>query len=466
MHTVGKYSKHIAIAALATMALSIQSCGNHGVDTDADETAQWPDTLRVATLYSPTSYFIYRDEPMGYDYSLLKQMAEEKGVVVDLKVASSVQKGIEMLDSGVVDLLAYEVPMTAEFRRRVVACGPEYLTHQVLVQPSSSDSTLIHQETELVGKDIYVPTGSKYQFRLENLNEELGGGIRIHTLEGDTLMAEDLIAMVSDGRIPLTVVDSDIAKINKTYYRDLDISLPLSFEQKSSWAVVPRRQWLADSIDSWFDQEQPRERRSFLLKKYFELSKGNSPEVKHLTFKNGHFSPFDAYFREAARESGIDWRLLAAQGYHESQFDTSRVSWAGARGIMQIMPGTARAFGLQDSEIEDPEKNIMTAALIMRDLNRSFAKKVPDAQERLKFMVAAYNSGIAHILDAIALAEKYGRNPQVWSDNVETALLMKSNPDYYSDPVCRAGYFRGRETVAYVNQVFDLFDEARKAIKR
>ena len=130
------------------------------------------------------------------------------------------------------------------------------------------------------------------------------------------------------------------------------------------------------------------------------------------------------------------------------------------------MPGTARAFGLQDSEIEDPEKNIMTAALIMRDLNRSFAKKVPDAQERLKFMVAAYNSGIAHILDAIALAEKYGRNPQVWSDNVETALLMKSNPDYYSDPVCRAGYFRGRETVAYVNQVLDLFDEARKAIKR
>ena len=76
MHTVGKYSKHIAIAALATMALSIQSCGNHGVDTVADETPQWPDTLRVATLYSPTSYFIYRDEPMGYDYSLLKQMAE------------------------------------------------------------------------------------------------------------------------------------------------------------------------------------------------------------------------------------------------------------------------------------------------------------------------------------------------------------------------------------------------------
>jgi membrane-bound lytic murein transglycosylase F len=160
----------------------------------------------------------------------------------------------------------------------------------------------------------------------------------------------------------------------------------------------------------------------------------------------------------------MDWRLLAAQGYHESHFDTTRVSWAGAGGIMQIMPHTARAYHLSPEMVRNPDANIHTATKILHDLDRSLSRRVPNKTERTKFVIAAYNSGIAHILDAIALAEKHGKNPQVWTDNVETALLMKANPEYYSDPVCRAGYFRGRETVAYVRDVMRLYEQALKQV--
>lgn len=449
----------------------LSGCGGRG-NAESSESSEMearplPDTLRVATLYSPTSYFLYRDQEMGYDYSLVTQWAEEKGMVVDLTVAPSMARLVEMLDSGDIDLAAYEIPVTAEYRQQVVACGPEYVTTQVLVQPLKDGKPEITDETQLIGRDVYVEAGSKYDYRLRNLDSELGGGIRIHEVDRDTLITEDLVGMVSDGTIPLTVVDSDIARINKTYYRDLDVSLPLSFPQKASWGVAPGNEWLADSVNEWFLQEAPKRRQAELLKRYFELSKNGDADFTgaiSLDLSKGVISPYDAIFRSAAKEMGWDWRILAAVGYAESGFKTNLVSWAGARGLMQIMPRSAVAYGLPIEKIEDPQANIEAAARILADLDRSLAKKVPDSGERLKFVIAAYNSGIGHIYDAIALAGKYGRDPQVWDGNVEQALLMKANPEYYSDPVCRNGYFGGRHTVAYVRKVSGLLERFRQKI--
>lgn len=457
-------------SALLSLPLMVATgCGSRGGESPVTEQPtvhSLPDTLRVGTLYSPMSYFLYRDQEMGYDYTLVNQWASEKGMAVKLEVAPSLGSLIEMLDSGRIDIAAYEIPVTAEYRQKVVACGPEYVTSQVLVQPLRDGKPGITDETQLIGKDVYVEADSKYEYRLRNLDSELGGGINIHTVNRDTLITEDLIGMVSDGTIPLTVVDSDIARINKTYYRDLDVSLAVSFPQKASWGVAPDNKWLADSVDSWFDQETPRRRQAELLKRYFELSKndGDYPAMIPLNLSKGVISPYDAEFRSAAGKIGWDWRVLAAIGYAESGFNNHLVSWAGARGLMQIMPRSAVAYGLPLENIEDPKANIQTAAKILADLDRMLAKKVADPQERMKFVIAAYNSGIGHIYDAIALAAKFGRNPQVWDGNVEQALLMKANPEYYSDPVCRNGYFGGRHTVAYVRKVTSLIGGFRQKI--
>lgn len=455
------------IAALLLTLSGLLSGCRQGSDgrSDGDSIAvshPLPDTLRVATLYSPTSYFIYREERMGYDYSLVTRLAADKGMALKLTVAPNLAAMIAMLDSGKVDLIAYEVPVIAEYKSRALACGPQNFNSQVLVQPRT-DSAMVTDVTQLVGREVYVEKGSKYQMRLQNLNDELGGGIKIHPIDRDTLISEDLIAMVSDGEIPLTVVDSDIARINKTYYRNLDITLRLSFPQQSSWAVAPRDKWLADSIDRWFDQENHRHTQAELLKRYFELSKDETATFT-VDFSHGTISPYDHIFKRHAKEIGWDWRLLAAQGYAESRYDTTVVSWAGARGVMQIMPGTARAYGLSQARITNPEANIATAALIIADLDKSLKRLVPDRTERQKFTVAAYNSGLAHILDAIALAKKHGKNPRRWEGNVEEALMMKSKPEYYNDTVCRYGYFRGRQTREYVEKVMDFYHLAKRRV--
>lgn len=450
----------IGLVSAAAVA-SLLSCSGPSA-SGSDDAHALPDTLRVATLYGPTSYFLYKDEPMGYDYTLVDSLARQKGMVLDLKVTHSLSQAVAMLDSGKVDLIAYDVPITQHYRQYVVPCGPENYTTQVLVQPKVQGSPVIEDITELVGRDVYVEKDSKYLRRLENLNDEIGGGINIYEVDEDSLITEDLVEMVSDGKIPLTVVDSDIARLNSTYYPDLDVALEVSFPQRASWAVAPDKAWLGDSIDAWFAGAEPQAINADLLKRYFEQTK-YTPRF-NFDFSKGYISQYDNLFKKYAPNVGWDWRLMAAQAFQESRFKPNARSWVGARGLMQIMPRTARGYSTPVSKLNNPEVSVKVATALISDLDRYLLKYVPNDKERLKFVIAAYNVGIAHVYDAIALAEKYGLDPQVWDDNVSKAILMKMNPKYYNDPVVKYGYCRGSETVDYVKNITDFYEQALREI--
>lgn len=454
------------IVAISTILLWMAACKSSGNNDVYTEDHRLPDTLKVGTLYSPASYFLYKGEEMGYEYELISNFAKDKGLNLDVKVARTMNSLLAMLDSGVIDVVAYEIPITAEYKRRVEHCGNPNITHQVLVQPIDKSTRLITDVTQLVGKDVYVVKDSKYESRLHNLDNELGGGINIHPIMQDTLIAEDLIEMVATGKMPLTIVDSDIAKLDKTYYSNIDISLQVSLEQKSSWAVRKNDKWLADTINAWGAQSNTAATSKRLLKRYFELSKNNKAPEYHFNFKHGKISPYDASFKHYAGLIGWDWRLLAAQAYTESQFRNDVVSWAGAKGLMQIMPKTAIAYGLKPENIENPELNIKAAVDIIRDLEKILKPKVPDVNERLLFIIAAYNSGVGHVLDAIELAKKYGRNPQKWKGNVEETIQMKAHPEYYNDEICKFGYFKGKQTVEYVAKVQKVYHLYKNKIKQ
>ena len=417
-----------------------------------------PDTIVVGTLYSPTSYFLYKGDVMGYHHDLITKFAKDKHIAVEFKIMRSLPALLENLDSANIDIVAYNIPITAEYNQRIEHCGLCNITNQVLVQPTENGKKQITDVTQLKGKDVYVEKGSKYEARLFNLNNEIGGGIKIYTIARDTLMQEDLIEMVADREIPMTIVDSDIAHLDQSYYPNIDISIDISFPQRSSWAVRKTDKWLADSINEWAKQKAVIDTGHSLFHHYFETDKTTSEgEINIRMLKRGIVSRYDAFFKQEAKHIGWDWKLLAAQGYIESNFNPDAVSWAGARGIMQLMPATARRYGLDENNISDPESSIKASVRLISDLDKSLSKYVPDNEERKKFILAAYNSGIAHIYDAIALARKYGKDPQIWNDNVSEALLMKAYPEYYNDEVCKFGYFRGRQTVKYVTEVLRIY---------
>ena len=459
----------IVVMLIGTIAISACQGGKGDGNTDALHNGL-PDTLVVGTLYSPTSFFLFRGDTMGYEYERIMSFAKSKHIATRFVIGSNLQSLIEQLDSGAIDIIAYEVPITHEYKKLVLNCGSENITYQVLVQPKSD--SVITNVIQLIGKDIYVEKGSKYEARIRNLDDEIGGGIRIHTIDEDTITAEDLIEKVATGKLPLTVVNSDIAQLNHTYYSNIDISLQVSFRQRASWAVSSSNQILAASINAWSNSQASGATDKQVLRRDFEMSKTGftgSPvsDAKVIaSIKHGIISNYDAFFKQHASDNNLDWRFLAAIGWVESQFRPDVVSWAGARGIMQLMPRTARAFGLSIDQIDDPDRNIATAAKSIAHLDAILKRKVPDKVERQKFVLASYNAGIGHILDAIALARKYGKNPQLWNGNVAESLLLKSNPIYYNDSICKSGYFRGRQTVSYVANVNHYYSIYCSKIKK
>jgi membrane-bound lytic murein transglycosylase F len=165
--------------------------------------------------------------------------------------------------------------------------------------------------------------------------------------------------------------------------------------------------------------------------------------------------------REGADEQGWDWRLLASMVYQESRFNPSGESWAGAKGLMQLMPETAKRFGVTDPT--NPQQSLRGGVRFLKYLDKYWSKSIPDDDERLKFVLASYNAGLTHIIDARKLTEKYGGDPTSWSV-VETYLLKKSDPTYYRDPVVMAGYCKCEEPVHYVKAILNRYEEYKLMI--
>lgn len=419
------------------------------------------DTLKVITLNTSTSYFIYRDQPMGFHYDMINNFCKEHGLELHIIAAENSASMMQMLEEGVGDVVAYNIPVTNQLRDSIVFCGYRQISHQVLIQQLRQADYMLTDVTDLIGKTVTLIKGSKHYDRIVNLNNEIGGGIIIDSADGDTIVVEDLIRMVSRGEIDYTIAEDDLAKLNQTYFNNIDVHMPVSFDQRSSWAVRKDTPILADSLDSWFERGIAEPAHIRIVKRYFEEAKGYSPDFG-LRVGNfispGVISPYDVYFRQSGDATGIDWRLLASVAYQESTFNTEGVSWAGATGLMGLMPKTAASLGTEDDELDDPEINISAGSYYLKTLIDIFSSTIGNKEEQVKMALAAYNGGIGHISDARALAEKYGADKNVWNGNVEKFVQLKRLEQYYNDPVCKNGYFRGDETVDYVRDVINRWE--------
>ena len=223
-----------------------------------------------------------------------------------------------------------------------------------------------------------------------------------------------------------------------------------------SWAVRKSSPELQEELDAWYSDST----RARVIAAMGNVStnrfKTKRSQPVFFSKSKGVVSNYDALFLRASRITGWDWKLLASQCYQESGFDKNAVSWAGARGLMQIMPSTASGMGVNPADLFNPETNMLTAARLISNLEDKLAA-VANPMERKKFVLAAYNGGLGHVIDAMTLARKYGRNPHLWSD-VSYFILHLSDPHYYKDPAVKNGYMIGTETYNYVNSVMSRWN--------
>lgn len=425
------------------------------------------DTLRAIVDNSSTSFFIYKGQPMGFEYELLGLLSKNLGVNLKLLTTPSIDEAFRMLNTGDGDIIAYNLSITAERKKIVKFTQSYYTSRQVLVQRKPDnwrqmklheiEDQLIRNQVDLINKEVTVRRGSSFVERLQNLSEEIGGDIKIveASEEDDT---ESLIRKVATGEIKYTIADDDIALVNASYYPNIDIGTPVSFPQRIAWAVRSNSDSLLNAINRWLSVVTKEPTFNVTYNKYFRnhrmaLIRATSD---YSSIQGGQISDYDDLIKQWADSLGWDWKLLASQIYQESKFNPRAESWAGALGLMQLVPETGHQYGAKN--LFSPVQSIKAGVRYLRYLEKVWSPTITDPTERIKFVLASYNVGLGHVIDARNLAQKYGKDPTVWDYNVAYYLLHKSNPQYYKDPVVEWGYCKGEEPIEYVNEILNRYD--------
>jgi membrane-bound lytic murein transglycosylase F len=423
--------------------------------------------LKAVVDYNSTDYFVYRGKPMGFKYELLKELSKELGVKLEISVINNLSETFQGVKNGRFDVVAKSLTVTKERSKLIDFTVPILQTRQVLVQRAKqkpgADSTYIESTLQLAGKKIYIQKNTSFFKRLQSLSEEIGADITI--VEDSIFGVEQLVAQVAKGNIDYTVCDENIAKLNKTYYPNLDVSLAISFKQNIAWAVPKGSTVWKSYLNNWITNFKKTKKYKYLYHKYFESVRIAARMDDNLhSIKGGKISRYDKIVKKISAKYNWDWRLISAVIYQESRFNSEAGSWAGAYGLMQIMPSTAKRFGIED--ISNPEQNIKGGVLFLNWINKQFVNSIPDSTQRIKFVLASYNIGLGHVMDAQRLAEKFGKNKTVWDDNVDFYLLNKSSKFYFKDPVVRFGYCRGEEAYNYVSRVLTTYSHYLNVIPR
>ena len=444
--------------------------------------------LVVLAPYNSTTYFLYRGEPLGYEYELLQAFAREQGVALKMKVVTDRKSLYSMLNNGDGDLAASRLVPTEADKAHVSFSRELYRTEPALVQqevppdaaemPEAAKQALqpgpeeplpeelelqarrIKQPAQLAGETVHLPEKSPYTETLIELSDEITGEIHVVEL-GGKLGDETLAQKVASGEVEFTVMQENVAELKEAEFKNLKVRPVVGRAHGVAWAVRRNAPELLAGLNAWIEEKKNGTLFDRLYKKYFIDRKSHRERAgsQFLASKTGKLCEYDDLLKRYAADVGWDWRLLAAQAYQESRFKPQARSWAGATGLLQLMPRTAKEFGVTDSN--DPEQNVQGAVRFLKWLTNHWDGRIEDEAERLKFILASYNTGAGHVEDAQRLAEKYDGDPERW-EHVSYWLLQKSSQQYSGDPVVKFGYCRGLEPVQYVSSILERFEHYKQ----
>lgn len=417
--------------------------------------------LVVLTENTSVSFYLYRGQGMGYDYELIRSFARDHELELEIKVLDDLNAMFDRLSKGDGDLVACNLNITPERQEMAAFTRPLFRTRQVLVQRKTGDTLqFVSEWQDLNGKEVYVHTISTGYANLLAAASRHAVNPSIIDPSG-SLSSEKLIQLVAEGQIDFTIADENLARLNATYFPNLDVGFAITEEQDVAWAVRKDADTLLTKLNTWLEDPKNSRRINFIRHKYFEQLKSQQARVRsaYSSLDGKRISDYDESIRKYSKTLSWDWRLLAAMIYHESRFNPEARSWAGAFGLMQLMPATAERFGIDTTQTQ--EANIKAGAAYLRYLDRYWRKHIDDPDERINFILASYNVGPGHVQDARAIAIQTGKDPNVWFNNVAECLLLKAESDYLRMEGVRHGYCRCTEPVAYVSNVQNKFAEYR-----
>ncbi len=403
--------------------------------------------LRVITYQSPGNYFFNNGKMHGFEYGLIRKFAESKRLNVDVVLANSHEQMRELLLSGDGDIIAASLPENSLHDENIKMTSAYDYSAPVIIGRDTENSLVDIRDLE--GRRIALAPESPYRDLLKGIQRRGINFEIVDTAEG--VNTEETLYRVSHAMHDLTILGSHQVKAELTRQYGLKPLFTLSEPVPHSWAVRVSDHKLLDAVNGFIEKEYRSDTYNVLYSKYLSRPKNSKDETK-LFARVVEISPYDELVKKNAEQHSFDWRLIVAQMYQESQFDPDAISYAGAEGLMQIMPATANDLGVED--LSDPISNITAGVKYMKILRDQFEQELP-LEDKTWFTLASYNAGFARVKNARALAVKMGLDSNRWFGNVEKAMLALSRPYTREGEVrrlCRCG-----QAVVYVREIRSLF---------
>jgi membrane-bound lytic murein transglycosylase F len=430
---------------------------SHPVSFDFDDIRE-RGVIRLATRYSSASYFLHHGLERGFEFEFFSEFAREHGLRVEVVIPTDNQDPIELLNLGQADIIAQNFAITPKRVQYIEFSEPYNLVDQVIILPYHLENRVTALDS-LAGITVTVRRGSSYYYSLLGL-QQAGIDVQIETVPEFT-DTEALILAVSEGDIQATIADDNLYRASSIYITGIVEGPRITSRDLVAWGLRRNAPQLKLAVDEFITSHfrisdmdsQPR--RSALLnilrERYFEdermIHRFRAPIP--VTQYSGLLSPYDALVQPIADEMGVDWKLVIAVMAQESRFDPNAVSWAGAVGLMQIIP---RFSIITEEELFDEEMNIREGIRILKEHLDHYSYL--DSTNQISLALATYNSGMGHVADARRIAIDMNRDPNEWT-NVERGLLMLMNQQHYMN--ARHGFARGIETSNYVRDIMNRY---------
>lgn len=434
------------------------------VDRDFDDIKD-SGVLRMITFYSSNTYFLNQGIEVGFEYELLREFARENDLAVEVIIAGPEENPFDLLNKGIGDVIAANYTITPERKMYAQFTRPYNIVDQMVVYSADEDDrpgTL--EELSESNIPISVRRNSSYYSRLKELNEQ-GYNFNINPVS-DGMDTEAALFQVGNGKLRATVADDNMYYASSRYMEGLFPGPTIAESDTIAWAIRKNATDLESRMNRYLykhfrfsdDKETPR-RSTFLnvlRKKYFEKSRQiaqyYNPEWQYQTM--GVISPYDEMIKAVAESMELDWLMLTAMIAQESSFNPNSKSWAGAVGLMQIMPQFVDSTAYESyQELYDPVTNIREGARIIKE-HLDHYSYLEDEEERWEFALATYNVGQGHMADARRLAIDQNKNPNDW-EAVSGALLKLMQRRHYQR--ARYGFARGIEPVQYVKEIMNRY---------
>lgn len=444
-------------AELDELPRNIEHLNQQGLQVDLDKIID-RGFIRVLTRNNPACYFMHRGQLMGFEYEMVHRFAKKHDLEVVVIVPDEWNDMGQWLQEGRADVIAATITMTPERfhnKRDLVFCHRYGEFHEDIV--ARADEHGIQSLEDLKGRTIHVRESSSYHESLVELQKKKKVKFNIK-LVPESMETFEILDKVAKGEFDLTCADQTILNQSVRLGERLKPVVKLPRVQGYGWMVRKNQPKLRDAINSFFAKELNSSSYREIYNRYFNLSRNTALDEKFSMTGPDQISPYDDLVKKHAAAYDFPWTLICSLMFQESSFKADAVSWSGAQGLMQLMPPTAKEVGVTDPF--DPDQSIRGGTYYLKKQYR----RVPDEVDVLNttcFALASYNGGYGHLIDARKLAEQLGKNPNVWTDNVDHAYALLSEP-YYAKRA-KYGYCRSEEIIGYVRKIMSryvAYDEA------